>query len=239
MYLKDKVPEITFGEDNSIPWIVRFLENPSSKFSLPGRINLYNHDCLHAVLDLDRTPFGESFLVGFCMGNDPDTNFLHLLIFSFFSRYIYPKNYKFSSVDIISFKEGFNYGKSVPLKKISGLDFQAFYHYYLPTLRTFLGIDLYYINYIKMKTRYQIRLYMHSQEKSAEVLRYSSSIFAVIGGFLLALNLQMSGYGFIFLACSSFQLFISSLIKKDLSLITYSGSLFLCVDMLGIYRWIL
>ena len=73
----------------------------------------------------------------------------------------------------------------------------------------------------------------------AENFKWSSSFFAVIGGFILALNLAISSYGFILLAASSSQLLISSLLKKDKSLIFYSGSIFFCVDLLGIYRWIL
>jgi hypothetical protein len=76
--------------------------------------------------------------------------------------------------------------------------------------------------------------------KLKKILSYSSSAFAFAGGILLASNADpISKYGFIFLACSSFQLLIVSFLSKDKSLLIYSGSLFFFVDCLGIYRWIL
>lgn len=70
-------------------------------------------------------------------------------------------------------------------------------------------------------------------------LRISSSLFAILGGTLLASNTDFSGYGFIFLALSSSQLVISSFFDDDRIMLLYSASLFLFVDSLGIYRWLL
>ena len=61
----------------------------------------------------------------------------------------------------------------------------------------------------------------------------------MIGGIALASNTDISKYGFLFLAGSSFQLLISSIASQELSMIIYSGSLFFFVDCLGIYRWLL
>jgi hypothetical protein len=70
-------------------------------------------------------------------------------------------------------------------------------------------------------------------------LQWSSSVFAVAGGIILASNTPFSGYGFFFLALSSSQMLISSILAQNISLIIYSGALFMFVDCLGIYRWIL
>ena len=76
--------------------------------------------------------------------------------------------------------------------------------------------------------------------KFDKLLRYSSSIFALAGGIILASNMsEISKYGFVFLAMSSFQLLLSSASIKDQSMLIYSGSLFIFVDCLGIYRWII
>ncbi|BAU12407.1 hypothetical protein LEP3755_29360 [Leptolyngbya sp. NIES-3755] len=69
-------------------------------------------------------------------------------------------------------------------------------------------------------------------------LRWSSSFCAIAGGSLLAAKVALSGYGFIFLALSSSQMFFASVLSNDRSMIVYSASLFLFVDCLGIYRWI-
>lgn len=73
----------------------------------------------------------------------------------------------------------------------------------------------------------------------AHRLQMSSSSFAIAGGIMLASNIQISGYGFLLLALSSSQMLLSSLVLRDKSMIFYAGSLFICVDCLGIYRWVL
>ncbi|GAP94233.1 hypothetical protein NIES2104_07440 [Leptolyngbya sp. NIES-2104] len=69
-------------------------------------------------------------------------------------------------------------------------------------------------------------------------LKRSSSICAIAGGVLLAAKVDLNGYGFIFLALSSSQMLLASILRKDQSMIFYSASLFLFVDCLGVYRWI-
>lgn len=72
-----------------------------------------------------------------------------------------------------------------------------------------------------------------------QCLKWSSSSFAIAGGILLAAKIPLSGYGFIFLALSSSQMCLASVLSHDPSMIVYSASLFLFVDCLGVYRWIL
>lgn len=79
-----------------------------------------------------------------------------------------------------------------------------------------------------------------NKDKLAQTLQLTSSACAVIGGITLAANIpNISKYGFIFLALSSSQLLIASLLSKDKHMIIYSGSLFFFVDCFGVYRWIL
>ena len=70
-------------------------------------------------------------------------------------------------------------------------------------------------------------------------LKLSSSFFALLGGILLASNTAISPYGFLFLALSSSQLLIASFTEKDRIMLIYSASLFIFVDCIGIYRWLL
>ena len=79
-----------------------------------------------------------------------------------------------------------------------------------------------------------------NKDKLAQTLQLTSSACAVIGGITLAANIpNISKYGFIFLALSSSQLLISSLLSQDKHMIIYSGSLFFFVDCFGVYRWII
>lgn len=77
------------------------------------------------------------------------------------------------------------------------------------------------------------------KNSSTQLLKISSSICAVIGGVMLAAKLNISSYGFLFLALSSSQLFVSSIQSKDSLMMFYSGSIFLFVDCFGVYRWLL
>jgi hypothetical protein len=70
-------------------------------------------------------------------------------------------------------------------------------------------------------------------------LQWSSSACAIAGGIMLASKIDISGYGFIFLALSSSQMLAASIRRQDTPMILYAGSLFIFVDCLGIYRWIL
>jgi hypothetical protein len=78
-----------------------------------------------------------------------------------------------------------------------------------------------------------------TNDSVAKFLQWSSSACAIAGGVMLASKTEVSGYGFIFLALSSSQMLMASIRRKDISMIVYAGSLFLFVDCLGIYRWIL
>ncbi len=90
------------------------------------------------------------------------------------------------------------------------------------------------VNQKKVKTDKLSSIYL-----SPRFLKISSSVCAVVGGVMLAAKLSISSYGFLFLALSSSQLFISSLQTKDYLMICYSGSIFIFVDCLGVYRWLL
>lgn len=72
-----------------------------------------------------------------------------------------------------------------------------------------------------------------------QYLKRASCFFAVLGGTLLASNIAVSGYGFLFLALSSSHMLLASCLTGDRIMICYSASVFLFVDCLGIYRWIL
>ena len=77
------------------------------------------------------------------------------------------------------------------------------------------------------------------QKKIARNLKFSSIFCALLGGILLASKILISSYGFIFLALSSSQLLIASIKDNDITTSIYAASIFIFVDCLGIYRWIL
>jgi hypothetical protein len=78
-----------------------------------------------------------------------------------------------------------------------------------------------------------------AENSLAKILQATSSAFAVAGGIMLASNTNVSSYGFFFLALSSSQMLLSSVLTRNTSMMIYAGSLFVFVDCLGIYRWVL
>jgi CheY-like chemotaxis protein len=77
------------------------------------------------------------------------------------------------------------------------------------------------------------------QERIATILKWSSSSCAIAGGILLASNISISGFGFIGLATSSFQMLLASCLLADKTMVVYSGALFIFVDCLGVFRWLI
>ena len=96
--VQKKVTKYKKAQVTEIPFIVWLLENPESIVSLPGKISLQDHDYLHSVLDCDRSPTGEAIIIGSCMGSDPNTKKIHILIFKLFARYVYPQAYKLTDI---------------------------------------------------------------------------------------------------------------------------------------------
>jgi hypothetical protein len=126
---------------SSIPFLVRLLENPASPLALPGKIDLYRHDCLHLLLDRGFTLYDEAFVVGFSMGNDVRTNQIHLAIFKLFSFFFYPQIYRFNQIHLRVFDLGFAYGRAIKAKNLNQFDFSFYKDQSLEVLRDLLGID--------------------------------------------------------------------------------------------------
>ncbi|MDJ0536721.1 MAG: hypothetical protein QNJ70_30245 [Xenococcaceae cyanobacterium MO_207.B15] len=138
--LKSALQEFCIDQPHDIPWIIRLLENPKSPLPVPGKISLFNHDCLHILLDRKVTSSDEAFVIGFTMGNDPNTKPWHLKVFKFFSRYLYPHSYRLSPKDFQAFDSGFEYGKTLKVR-FNLIDFSKYQTLTISFLRQILGIN--------------------------------------------------------------------------------------------------
>ena len=140
--LNNIVEQMGGGGQEDIPFIVWLLENPDSMLALPGKINLYNHDCLHILLDLGISLDDEAFVVGFTMGNDLKTNRSHLAIFKILSKLLYPKEYNFNEAQFKLFDLAFSYGRKLRFKNLNELDFKVHEEKTVGELRNLFGIKL-------------------------------------------------------------------------------------------------
>ena len=91
--------------DSQVPFRVWLLENPQSFMALPGNISLPNHDCLHLLLNRGFSPEDEAFILGFTMGNDPDTSWWHIGLFKLASRFFYPQKFQFNREHLKQFDQ--------------------------------------------------------------------------------------------------------------------------------------
>lgn len=140
--LNNCLQNINGDEQSDIPFIVWFLENPDSIFPLPGKINLYNHDCLHILLDRGISLLDEAFVVGFTMGSDVKTNRFHLAVFKILSSSFYPQPYKFNQKQFQLFDIAFNYGRRLKVKNLNQIDFKEYENKTVGQLRKLFGINL-------------------------------------------------------------------------------------------------
>ncbi|MBD2663507.1 hypothetical protein B6N60_03401 [Richelia sinica FACHB-800] len=138
--LNDVLKTLKGDIQSDIPFLIWLLENPDSFLALPGKISLYNHDCLHILLNKGFSLEDEAFLIGFCMGNDMNTKPIHCLIFKCISQYLYPRKSRFNKNHLQSFDLGFAYGREVSFKNINNFDFSLYIDYTLAEIRELLNL---------------------------------------------------------------------------------------------------
>tara|TARA_Y100000588_G_scaffold317278_1_gene346289 strand:- start:286 stop:561 length:276 start_codon:yes stop_codon:yes gene_type:complete len=73
---------------------------------------------------------------------------------------------------------------------------------------------------------------------SFDALKWFGTATGVIGALILALNLPVSGWGWVLFAFSSFSWTIAGAVMKDYSLMVLQLA-FLIVGLIGIWRWLI
>jgi hypothetical protein len=126
---------------SKIPFMVWLLENPDSPVALPGCIDLFGHDCIHLLLRQGFTSKNEAYVVGFTMGNDVRTNRLHLMIFKFAARVLYPEKYRLDASEIEYFERGFDLGQKIRVKNLNRFSFSQWHEKTLQDIRVEIGLD--------------------------------------------------------------------------------------------------
>jgi hypothetical protein len=126
---------------SKIPFVVWLLENPDSPMALPGNIDLYGHDCIHLLLKQGFTSKNEAYVVGFTMGNDVRVNSLHLLVFKFVARVLYPQKYRLDASELEYFERGFAIGQKIRVKNLNKFEFSQWRSRTLQDIRAEIGLD--------------------------------------------------------------------------------------------------
>jgi hypothetical protein len=142
MTLGSAVATLGGFKQSDVPWQIWLMENPDSPISLPGKISLYNHDCLHILLDCGLSNNEEAFVVGFSMGTDRQTHWYHVIIFKLISRYFYPVKYRFTWQQLKSFELGYKFGELSAIRNLNSINFRLHAHKTVDRLRQLFGINL-------------------------------------------------------------------------------------------------
>ncbi|WP_419811387.1 hypothetical protein [Bacterioplanoides sp.] len=144
----------------SIPFLVQLVENP--KFNLPGidifsgSTNLETHDYIHILLGRGVLPKDEAFVLGFTMGSTNRVGSVEESLYGLFSKYLYPKHYRFSDEDFEVYKDAIRLGYISDCTPLSNIDYPSLGHLTLAEARKKIGIepDLIKAYYAIEKKRY-------------------------------------------------------------------------------------
>lgn len=156
--LKEAYSKFVLDLQGDIPLIIWLLENPNSVFALPGKVDLYGHDCIHLLLNRGKSNFDEAFVIGFTMGNSSELKEHHLNIFRMFATKLYPAKFRFNRFHIKSFELGLAFGDSLETKNINQINFDLYSDSKIQTLRDSLGICLEELQHICYAERLWVQL---------------------------------------------------------------------------------
>ena len=81
---------------DEVPFIIQLVENPRYDVGLfAGNVDLFTHDCIHAILGRGLLPKDEAFVIGYTMGSCKQMARWRRNLFMFCAKYLYPEGYKF------------------------------------------------------------------------------------------------------------------------------------------------
>ena len=128
-----------------IPFMVQLVENPRYDVPgiemFPGATDLETHDHIHILLGRGLLPKDEAFVLGFTMGSTNRLSATEERLYEFFTRYLYPKTYRFGDEEIQVFRDAVRLGyisDCVSLAEVKYLELAAMT---LDQTRAKLGIE--------------------------------------------------------------------------------------------------
>jgi hypothetical protein len=132
-------------KQNDVPLIVQLIENP--RFDFPGldvfhgATGLLAHDRIHALLGRGLLSKDEAFVIGFTMGSTDRVSQTEEALYGFFSKYFYPKAYRFSDEDYRVFQDAVRLGFISDCLPLSEVDLEALLDLPLAAARKKIGIE--------------------------------------------------------------------------------------------------
>lgn len=133
-------------EQEDIPLIVQLVENP--RYDLPGidlfrgATDLRTHDYIHLLLGRGVLPKDEAFVLGFTMGSTNRVTTTEKRLYTFVTRYLYPKVYRMSDQDVEVYKDAVKLGYVSDCQQLNKVTFEDYDHLTLAQAREAIGIEV-------------------------------------------------------------------------------------------------
>lgn len=152
----------SFGlSQDDVPLVVKLVENPKYDW-LPGfdifngATDIHQHDYIHIVLGRGLMVKDEAFVLGFTAGSTNRVSSTEENLYSFFTKYVYPKDYKFTDDDIHVYKDAVKLGFISDCQPLDKIDFESMRHMKISDVRKEIGLeeDLLRAYYRIEQTRY-------------------------------------------------------------------------------------
>ena len=139
-FIKEMEPFKLHQED--VPLIIKLVENPKYKTSklFTGAVDLFTHDCIHAVLGRGLLPKDEAFVIGYTMGSGKKMARWRRNLFMFVSKHFYPEGYKFGEEERLVFNLAVLAGSQCSVD-LSSVDFKKLLDLRISEIRRDLQIS--------------------------------------------------------------------------------------------------
>ena len=132
-------------EQDDVPLIVQIVENPRFKIPwvnlLRGRVDLHDHDCIHALLGRGLLAKDEAFVIGFTMGSTNRITTAQAKLYELAARYLYPGTYRFTDDDVHIFQDAVALGFVSDCTPLDQVDYRAMMHMSLGEVRRAVGLE--------------------------------------------------------------------------------------------------
>jgi hypothetical protein len=167
----EKMQAIALAQE-SIPLLIQLVENP--KYDLPGidifsgATDLATHDYIHILLGRGLLPKDEAFILGFTMGSTNRLNEWEERLYGLFTKYLYPKPYRFSEEDFQVYKDAARLGYISGCEPLNTVDYPALEHLSIKAAREKIGIE---VDLLRAYFTIEAKRYPHSYE-SQRLINY-------------------------------------------------------------------
>tara|TARA_R100001377_G_scaffold77901_1_gene55403 strand:- start:97 stop:669 length:573 start_codon:yes stop_codon:yes gene_type:complete len=132
-------------DQSDVPLLVKLVENPKYDIGLfAGYVDLFSHDCIHAILGRGLAVKDEAFVIGYTMGSTKRMARWRRNLFMFCAKHLYPEGYKFGEDERLVFYNAVMAGSKCP-SDLSKVDFRHFLCCTPWHIRLKLGIDEYLV----------------------------------------------------------------------------------------------